>query len=54
MGKWYEVAVVSTCSHFMERKRSHAAIIPSLLQRVSEEGNFNRTSSFYRSDKVQR
>uniref|UniRef100_A0A3Q3XAR6 Protein AMBP n=1 Tax=Mola mola TaxID=94237 RepID=A0A3Q3XAR6_MOLML len=48
MGKWYEVAVVSTCPHFMERKHNHPVIIPLQLQRVGSEGNFTRTASLYR------
>lgn len=49
MGRWYEVAVVSTCPHFMQRKRGNPVIVPLELQHVDSEGNFTMTATSFRN-----
>lgn len=50
MGKWYQVAVVSTCTHFMKRKSRNPDIVPMVLQHVDSELNFTKTATSFRSD----
>ncbi|XP_044029131.1 protein AMBP-like isoform X2 [Siniperca chuatsi] len=49
MGKWYEVAVVSTCPHYMQRKRGNPVIVALELQQVASEGNFTTTTTSFRN-----
>ncbi|XP_049908822.1 protein AMBP-like isoform X1 [Epinephelus moara] len=49
MGRWYEVAVVSTCPHFMQRKRGNPVIVALELQHVDSEGNFTMTATSFRN-----
>ncbi|XP_059213713.1 protein AMBP-like [Centropristis striata] len=49
MGKWYELAVVSTCPHYMERKRENPVIVAMELQHVASENNFTKTASRLRN-----
>lgn len=50
MGKWYQVAVVSTCPCYMKRKSSNPEMVPVVLQRVGSELNFTKTATIFRSD----
>lgn len=50
MGKWYEVAVVSTCPHYMQRKRGNPVIVALELKHVASEENFTMTATTFRSD----
>ncbi|XP_034565702.1 protein AMBP-like [Notolabrus celidotus] len=47
MGRWHEVAVVSTCPHYMQRKRGRPAMIAMELQHNASEGNFTMTSTSF-------
>lgn len=49
MGIWFEVAVVSTCPHYMQRKRGSSAMVAMELQPISSEGNFTMTSTSFRN-----
>lgn len=49
MGTWYEVAVVSTCPHYMQRKKGSSAIVAMELQQFFSEGNFTMTSTSFRN-----
>ncbi|CAJ1070883.1 protein AMBP-like isoform X2 [Xyrichtys novacula] len=49
MGRWYEAAVVSTCPHYMQRKRGNPVMVAMELQQISPEGNFTMTSSSSRN-----
>ncbi|XP_030599065.1 protein AMBP-like [Archocentrus centrarchus] len=49
MGKWYEVAVVSTCPHYMQRKRGNPVTVVLELKHVASEGNFTMTASALRN-----
>ncbi|KAM6901542.1 protein AMBP-like isoform 2-T2 [Lycodopsis pacificus] len=49
MGKWYEVAVVSTCPHYMQRKRGNPVIVALELQHVASDGNFAMTATSFRN-----
>ncbi|XP_031134002.1 protein AMBP-like isoform X4 [Sander lucioperca] len=49
MGKWYELAVVSTCPHYMQRKRGNPVIVALELQHVATEGNFTMTAATFRN-----
>ncbi|XP_029299862.1 protein AMBP-like [Cottoperca gobio] len=49
MGKWYEVAVVSTCPHYMQRKRGNPVIVALELQHVASEGNFTMTAASFKN-----
>ncbi|XP_059213711.1 protein AMBP-like [Centropristis striata] len=49
MGKWYELAVVSTSPHYMERKRENPVIAATELQHVASENNFTKTDSILRN-----
>lgn len=50
MGKWYEVAVVSSCPHYTRRKSADPVIVALDLQHVTSEGNFTMTATSFRSD----
>ncbi|KAM6975677.1 protein AMBP-like [Tautogolabrus adspersus] len=47
MGRWYEVAVVSTCPHHMQHKRGNPAIVAMELQQIATTGNFTVTSTSF-------
>uniref|UniRef100_A0A8C3A8Z6 Lipocalin/cytosolic fatty-acid binding domain-containing protein n=1 Tax=Cyclopterus lumpus TaxID=8103 RepID=A0A8C3A8Z6_CYCLU len=49
MGKWYEAAVVSTCPHYMKRKREDPIIIALELQHVASNGSFTMTATSLRN-----
>ncbi|XP_045923609.1 protein AMBP-like [Micropterus dolomieu] len=49
MGKWYEVAVVSTCPHYMQRKRGNPIIVALELQHVPCEDNFTMMGTSFRN-----
>ncbi|KAM9338416.1 protein AMBP-like [Symphorus nematophorus] len=49
IGKWYEVAVVSTCPHYMQRKRGNPVIVALELQHVATEGNFIMVATSFRN-----
>ncbi|XP_074474188.1 protein AMBP-like [Sebastes fasciatus] len=49
MGRWYEVAVVSTCPHYMQRKRGYPVIVAVELKHVASEGNFTRMAASIRN-----
>lgn len=53
MGQWYEVAVVSTCPHYMRRKQGEPVIVALELQHVASEQNFTMTATAFRSDSHQ-
>lgn len=50
MGRWYEVAVVSTCPHYLQRKSGNPVIVALELQHDASEGNFSVTATSFRSD----
>lgn len=50
MGKWYQVAVVSTCTHYMQRKSRSPDMVAMVLQHVDSELNFTKTATSSRSD----
>ncbi|KAK5900749.1 hypothetical protein CgunFtcFv8_025681 [Champsocephalus gunnari] len=45
MGKWNEVAVVSSCPYYMDDKRENPVIVALDLQQVAPDGNFTMTSA---------
>uniref|UniRef100_UPI0037E89F95 protein AMBP-like n=1 Tax=Semicossyphus pulcher TaxID=241346 RepID=UPI0037E89F95 len=49
MGRWYELAVVSTCPHYMQRKRGNPAIVAMELHQIASEGNLTMTSTSSRN-----
>lgn len=49
MGKWNEVAVVSSCPYYMDDKRENPVIVALDLQQVAPDGNFTMTSARFRS-----
>ncbi|XP_040915519.1 protein AMBP-like isoform X2 [Toxotes jaculatrix] len=49
MGQWYEVAVVSTCPHYMQRKRRNPVIVALELQHVASESNFTMMATTFRN-----
>ncbi|XP_036973470.1 protein AMBP-like [Acanthopagrus latus] len=49
MGKWYEVAVVSSCPHYTRRKSADPVIVALDLQHVTSEGNFTMTATSFRN-----
>ncbi|XP_068430276.1 protein AMBP-like [Clinocottus analis] len=53
MGKWYEVAVVSTCPHYMQRKRGNPIIVALKLQHVASDDNFTMTATSFRNGSCQ-
>lgn len=50
MGKWYEVAVASTCPHYMRRKRGNPITVALELKPVRSGGNFTMAATTLRSD----
>lgn len=50
MGRWYEVAVVSTCPYYMQRKRGHPVILTLELKHVSSQRNFTMIATTPRND----
>lgn len=51
MGKWYQVAVVSTCTFYMKRKSRNPEMVPMVLHHVDSELNFTKTATSFRSDR---
>ncbi|XP_070845250.1 protein AMBP-like [Chaetodon trifascialis] len=49
MGRWFELAVVSTCPHYMQRKSGNPVIVALELQHVASEGNFTMTATSFRN-----
>lgn len=49
MGKWHEVAVVSTCPHYMRRKRGNPIIVTVELHHVASAGNFTAVTTGFRN-----
>ncbi|XP_028318523.1 protein AMBP-like isoform X2 [Gouania willdenowi] len=43
MGRWYEVAVTSTCPHYMKRKKTNPVVVELMFEH--SEGNLTMTSS---------
>lgn len=50
MGKWYEVAVVSSCPHYMKRKSVHPFVATVHLQHAASALNVTKTATVFRSD----
>ncbi|KAM6902119.1 protein AMBP-like [Xenentodon cancila] len=49
MGRWYEVAVVSTCPHYMHRKKENPVIVALELKHFAFEDNFTVTTATFRN-----
>ncbi|XP_056875607.1 protein AMBP [Takifugu flavidus] len=49
MGKWYQVAAVSTCPCYMKRKSRNPEMFPVVLQHVGSELNFTKTATIFRN-----
>ncbi|XP_024113577.1 protein AMBP isoform X2 [Oryzias melastigma] len=49
MGGWYEVAVASTCPHYMQRKRENPLIVALRLDHVPFGSNFTMTTATLRN-----
>ncbi|XP_030004210.1 protein AMBP-like [Sphaeramia orbicularis] len=49
LGKWYEVAVVSNCPHYMQRKTGNPVIVALEMQHVTSESNVTMTASLFRN-----
>nr|XP_046230206.1 protein AMBP-like [Scatophagus argus]XP_046230208.1 protein AMBP-like [Scatophagus argus] len=49
MGMWYEVAVVSSCPHYMQRKNGNPVIVAVELKHGPSERNFTMTATTYRN-----
>ncbi|XP_067431003.1 protein AMBP-like [Thunnus thynnus] len=49
MGKWYELAVVSTCPHYMQRKRGNPVIRALELKHLASQANFTMTATNFRT-----
>ncbi|XP_071322360.1 protein AMBP-like [Trachinotus anak] len=49
MGQWYEVSVVSTCPHYMRRKRGNPVIVALELQHDASQSNFTMTATTFRN-----
>ncbi|KAM7369126.1 hypothetical protein PAMP_013420 [Pampus punctatissimus] len=49
MGKWYELAVVSTCPHYMQRKRGNPVIVALELKHFASQGNITVTATNFRN-----
>uniref|UniRef100_A0A8C6SSY7 Lipocalin/cytosolic fatty-acid binding domain-containing protein n=1 Tax=Neogobius melanostomus TaxID=47308 RepID=A0A8C6SSY7_9GOBI len=45
LGRWFEVAVASTCPHFMQRKMRNSAIVVLDLQHSAPVGNITVTAT---------
>lgn len=50
MGKWYKVAVVSSCPHFMKRKSAHPVVATVHLQHAPSAPNVTKTTTVFWSD----
>uniref|UniRef100_A0A3B3YCS1 Lipocalin/cytosolic fatty-acid binding domain-containing protein n=1 Tax=Poecilia mexicana TaxID=48701 RepID=A0A3B3YCS1_9TELE len=48
-GRWYEMAVLSTCPHYMQRKKRHPVIMALDLKHVPTQHNFTMTSSTFKN-----
>ncbi|XP_012726549.2 protein AMBP isoform X2 [Fundulus heteroclitus] len=46
-GRWYEVAVVSTCPHYMQRKKRNPVMVALELKHVPSQHNFTMTTSTF-------
>ncbi|KAM9734499.1 protein AMBP-like isoform 2-T2 [Menidia menidia] len=49
MGRWYEVATISTCRFYMQRKEGNPVIVALELKHVTSEQNFTMASSTLRN-----
>ncbi|XP_020563409.1 protein AMBP-like [Oryzias latipes] len=49
MRGWYEVAVASTCPHYMQRKRENPEIVALKLEHVPFGSNFTMTTATSRN-----
>uniref|UniRef100_A0A8C6WJ73 Lipocalin/cytosolic fatty-acid binding domain-containing protein n=1 Tax=Neogobius melanostomus TaxID=47308 RepID=A0A8C6WJ73_9GOBI len=49
LGRWFEVAVASTCPHFMQRKMRNSAIVVLDLQHSAPVGNITVTATSLRN-----
>ncbi|RVE65676.1 hypothetical protein OJAV_G00118890 [Oryzias javanicus] len=49
MGGWFEVAVASTCPHYMQRKRENPLIVALKLHHVPFWSNFTMTTNTLRN-----
>ncbi|KAM8828456.1 protein AMBP-like isoform 2-T2 [Spinachia spinachia] len=54
MGRWNEVAVVSTCPHYMRRKRGNPVTVALELQHGASDGNFTMTATSFRNGSCHR
>lgn len=54
MGKWHEVAVVSTCPHYMQRKRGNPVTVVLQLKHVASQSNFTVAATTLRSNSYAR
>ncbi|XP_029941482.1 protein AMBP-like [Salarias fasciatus] len=53
MGKWYEVAVASTCPHYTQRKRGNPVTVALELTHKTSESNFTMAASSVRNGSCQ-
>ncbi|XP_008422212.1 protein AMBP-like [Poecilia reticulata] len=49
IGRWYEMAVLSTCPHYMQRKKRNPVIVALDLKHVPTQHNFTMTSSTFKN-----
>ncbi|KAF7216953.1 protein AMBP [Nothobranchius furzeri] len=49
IGRWYEIAVISTCPHFMLRKKGNPVMFALELKNATSEGIFTMTASTFRN-----
>ncbi|KAF7669551.1 hypothetical protein LDENG_00155490 [Lucifuga dentata] len=49
LGRWYEVAVGSTCPHYMQRQMRNPVIVAVELQHAASEGNVKVTANVLRN-----
>lgn len=50
MGKWYKVAMVSTCSHQMRRYSANPRLVAVELEKADSATNVSKTTSLLWSD----
>lgn len=50
LGRWFEVAVVSTCPHFMQRKMKNPVIVVLDLRQSEAKGNITVTATTLREE----
>ncbi|XP_062414793.1 protein AMBP-like isoform X2 [Pungitius pungitius] len=49
MGRWNELAVVSTCPYYMQRKRGNPIIVALELEHGASDSNFTMTATHFRN-----